>query len=150
MVTLEKGALSTLALDRIRRRSLLHCIVGRTEPRWEVLLRLDQTQKIASLTEEIASLNMLVEERAREARLIHELAVVEEKRHLRAERQWANPERQIADLEARLEKQLQSAQADAEIARANAVAAREEAAEEARFIRPSGANVYASCNHEIN
>ena len=94
---------------------------------------INQTQKIASLTEEIASLNMLVEERAREARLIHELAVVEEKRHLRAERQWANPKRQVADLEARLEKQLQSARADAELARANAVAAREEAAEEARL-----------------
>ena len=71
---------------------------------------IEQTQTIARLTEEIASLNMLLQERAREARLIHELAEVEAKRHARAERRWADPAQQIAQLKARAEEQLAAAE----------------------------------------
>ena len=79
---------------------------------------IEQTHTIALLTEEVASLKMLLAERAREATLIQEQAAVEVKRHARAERQWAHPAKQIAELSAKAKAQL----AEAEAQRAELVA----------------------------
>ena len=140
---------------------------------------IEQTHTIAQLTEEVASLHFLLAERAREATHVQEQAVVEVKRHARAERQWSHPAKQIAALSAQTEAQAAaaaaqmkelSAKADAELAdltakcearvsaavsdgkraHADAVRARADAVAEAQLAREAeAASEAASHAHEM-
>ena len=110
---------------------------------------IEQTQTIAGLKEEIASLHLLLEERAREARHVQEQAVVEAKRHARAERRWAEPSKQIAALSAQAKAAAAAAAAEMEEVAAAAAAEMEEAAAMAAGAEAQLLQLTAKCEARV-